>query len=89
MQSSVNQPGAKGAVLQANLSFNVFGVGTIGFENTTGGKINVASFDLHQEYITCLVDHHDVNFAVLLVRAIDARPSDAVKQRVGVRQAAF
>jgi len=50
----------------------------------TGVEIDVASFDFHEEHIAGLVDHYDVNFAVLFFLTGASGPLDAVEQRVSV-----
>ena len=75
--------------LQADLGGDVFGFSAIRLEDATGQEINVAGLYLHQQHVAPLIDHNDVDFAMLLKLARTAGPVDAVKQRVGVRQVTF
>ena len=66
-----------------------FDLRAIGLEDASGQEVDVAGLHFHQEHVALLIDHHDVDLAMLLKRARAARPVDAVKERVGVGQAAL
>jgi hypothetical protein len=84
LKSCICQTGAQSAVLQTNLGGDITGAIGVSFKDATGQEVNTARLHLNQQNITRLIDGHDVNLSVLLLRTRATGPVNTVEQGVSV-----
>ena len=83
-QASRLQARTHGAVLPLDLRSNILDLVIVSLVNAVRGKRDLARFNLDEQHVTGLVDHHDVDLTVLLLQPRPSGPIDAVEQGVGV-----
>ena len=83
-QPGVGQARAHGAILVPYLRNDIAHSPTIGFEDSIGAAVHSAALDLDQQDIPGLIDHHNVQFAVLFILGGKVLKLHPMEQAVGM-----